>query len=73
MRKEYSFKEGVRGKHYKEYRKEHTVKVHQKDGTVFVQHFTLEDGAVMLDPDIKKKFRNSSAVNKALRSLLAFS
>jgi hypothetical protein len=30
----------------------------------------LEDGAVMLEPEIKKYFPDSESVNKALRSLL---
>jgi hypothetical protein len=30
----------------------------------------LEDGAVMLEPDVRKYFPTSDAVNKALRSLI---
>jgi hypothetical protein len=30
----------------------------------------MEDGAVMLDPDVKHHFPTSEAVNKALRTLI---
>ncbi len=71
MRKEYDFSDGARGKHFKSYRKGYTVKIKKQDGTVDVQYFTEKDGAVMLDPDIKKHFPDSESVNRALRSLLA--
>ncbi len=50
MLPEYDFtgKKGIRGKYYRAYRQGHTVKIHQEDGTVHTQYFTLEDGAVML-------------------------
>ena len=70
MREEYDFSGGVRGKHYKAYRNGHTVRIHKEDGTTAVQYFTQEDGAVMLDPDIKDYFPDSESVNKALRSLI---
>jgi len=73
MRPEYDFqsmKGGVRGKYYKAYRAGHTVKIHQDDGTTFVQHFQLEDGAVLLEPDVREYFPDSEAVNKALRCLI---
>lgn len=73
MRPEYDFsvmKGGVRGKYYKAYRKEHQVIVHKENGTDSVQYFKLEDGAVMLEPDVRKYFATSEAVNKALRSLI---
>jgi hypothetical protein len=44
-------KKGVRGKYYRAYRQGHTVRIYQDDGSVSVQHFTLEDGAVLLEPD----------------------
>jgi hypothetical protein len=74
MRPEYDFssmKGAVRGKYYKAYRAGHKVVIHNEDGTTSVQYFTLEDGAVLLEPDVKKYFTNSEAVNKALRSLIA--
>ncbi len=71
IREEYDFSAGVRGKHFEAYRKGHTVKIDKRDGKVEVHYFTQEDGAVMLDPDIKKHFPDSKSVNKALRSLIA--
>ncbi len=71
MRDEYDFSDGVRGKHYKAFRKGHTVIVHKDDGSTSVQYFTHEDGSVMLDPDVKEHFPDSESVNKALRSLIA--
>ena len=70
MREEYDFSGGVRGKHFEAYRKGHTVKIDKRDGSVEVNYFTQEDGAVMLDPDVKKHFPDSKSVNKALRSLI---
>lgn len=73
MRPEYDFTTlsgGVRGKYYKAYREGHTVKIHKANGTVEVHYFTLEDGAVMLEPDVQRYFPNSNAVNKALRCLI---
>ena len=71
MRDEYDFSKGVRGKHYKAYREGHTVIVNKDDGTQSIQYFKEEDGAVMLDPDLKIHFPNSESVNKALRSLIS--
>lgn len=73
MRAEYDFsrmKGAVRGKYYKAYRDGHKVVIHQADGTTSVQYFKLEEGAVMLEPDVRKYFSNSESVNKALRSLI---
>jgi hypothetical protein len=70
MLREYDFSKGIRGKHRKAYRKGHTVKIHKTDGTTLVQHFSLEDGAVMLEPDVRAYFPDSEAVNSVLRSLI---
>jgi len=70
MREEYDFSDGARGKHLEAYRKGHTVKIHKRDGSVEVHYFTQEDGAVMLDPDVKKHFPDSKSVNRAFRSLI---
>jgi len=73
MRPEYDFsamKGAVRGKYYKAYREGHKVEIHKEDGTTSVQYFKLEDGAIMLEPDVKKYFPSSESVNKALRSLI---
>lgn len=73
MLPEYDFtgQKGVRGKYYQSYQQGHTVKVYQDDGSITVQYFTLEDGAVMLDPDVCEYFPSSESVNRALRSLIA--
>lgn len=70
---EYDFrgKKGVRGKYYHAYRQGHTVRIKEADGTVRVQHFTLAEGAVMLEPDVRAYFPNSDTVNRTLRSLIA--
>jgi len=60
----------VRGKYQRAYQQGHTVKVYQEDGSVTLQYFTLENGAVMLEPEIKQYFPDSESVNKALRSLI---
>jgi hypothetical protein len=73
MRAEYDFramKGGVRGKYYKAYREGHTVKINKADGTTVIQHFKLEDGAVVLAPDVQKYFPDSDSVNEALRCLI---
>jgi hypothetical protein len=70
MREEYDFSVGVRGKHFKTYREGHSVRIHGADDSTTEQHFTQEDGAVMLDPDVKAHFPDSDSVNKALRSLI---
>ncbi len=67
---EYDFRGGVRGKHYKAYRRGHTLTIHKTDGTTDVRHFKLEEGAVMLEPDVQAYFPDSEAVNKALRGLI---
>ena len=74
MKSEYDFsnmKGAVRGKYYKAYRAGHKVVIHQVDGTTSIQYFRLEEGAVMLEPDVRKYFSSSESVNKALRSLIA--
>lgn len=74
MKSEYDFssmKGAVRGKYYKAYRAGHKVVIHQIDGTTSIKYFRLEDGAVMLEPDVRKYFSSSELVNKALRSLIA--
>jgi hypothetical protein len=74
MKAEYDFsnmKGVVRGKYYKAYRNGHMVNIHKADGTNKIQYFKLEDGAVMLEPDVRKYFASSEAVNRALRSLIA--
>src|SRR5438105_4871319 len=71
MRAEYDFSGGVRGKHYRAYRQGHSVTIHKNDGTTVVQQFKLEEGAVVLDRDVREYFPDAEAVNKALRALIA--
>ena len=74
MKPEYDFsgmKKAARGKYCKSYRAGHKVVIHQADGTTLVQYFKLAEGAVMLEPDVRKYFNSSESVNKALRSLIA--
>jgi hypothetical protein len=73
MLPEYNFKgkKGVRGKYCQAYQRGHTVRIYQEDGSVHVQYFTLADGAVMLEPDVRHYFPDSKTVNGALRSLIA--
>jgi len=73
MKKEYDFKNmknGVKGKYAESYRAGHTVTIHKEDGSIVVQNFKLEDGAVLLDADVQKYFPDSEAVNNALRCLI---
>lgn len=74
MKPEYDFSVmngAVRGKYAKAYRAGHSVTVHNEDGTTSIRHFKLEEGAVLLAPDVRKYFSDSDSVNKALRSLIA--
>jgi hypothetical protein len=70
MLPEYDFSRGTRGKHAREYQRGHTVKIRKTDGTTSVQHFKLEDGAVVLAPDVRKYFPDADSVNQALRGLI---
>lgn len=60
----------MRGKHYKAMRKGYTVKIDQADCTTLIQHYKLEEGTALLDPDVRKYFPDSEAVNTALRCLI---
>jgi hypothetical protein len=72
MLPEYDFggKKGVRGRYYRAYRQGHTVRIHKADQGEVVQYFTLQDGAVLLEPDVKRYFPDSESVNNALRGLI---
>jgi hypothetical protein len=71
MRPEYDFRGAVRGKHYKPLHRGYSVHIHKINGTTIVKNFKLQDGTVMLQPDVRKYFPDSEAVNTALRSLIA--
>ena len=70
MRSEYDFSGAVRGKHYKPLHEGYSVYVQKTDGATTVQHFKLDEGTVMLEPDVREYFPDSEAVNTALRSLI---
>lgn len=72
MLPEYDFtgKKGIRGKYHQAYQQGHTVRIYQEDGTVVTQYFTLEEGAVLLAPDVREYFPDSDSVNQALRGLI---
>ncbi len=65
-----SGKQGVRGKYHSAYQQGHTVRITQEDGSVIAQYFTLEEGAVLLAPDVREYFPDSDSVNQALRGLI---
>lgn len=66
----YDFSGGVRGKHYQAYQQGYRVLIHKTDGTTEVQAFTLPEGAILLDPDVRLYFPDAEAVNHALRELI---
>ena len=70
MLPEYDFSGGTRGKHYRDYQRGHTVKIHKTDGTTIVQQYKLEEGAVVLAPDVREYFSDADSVNRALRTLI---
>jgi hypothetical protein len=70
MLPEYDFTHGMRGKHYRAYQRGHSVRIRKKDGTTVMQHFKLEEGAVVLAPDVRQYFPDSDTVNRALRTLI---
>jgi hypothetical protein len=72
MQPEYDFlgKNGMRGKYHRLYQQGHTVRITNESGTVTVLRYELEDGAVMLEPDVRKYFPDSERVNRALRKVI---
>lgn len=73
MQAEYDFTRGERGKHARDYRNGHLIRVAKANGTVEECHYTLEEGAVMLDSDLRVQFPDSESVNRALREYLTHS
>ena len=67
---EYDFSGGVRGKHYQAYRRGFKVLIHKIDGTIEEQDYSLPQGVVILDPDVRPYFPDTDAVNAALRGLI---
>jgi len=70
MRAEYDFTGGVRGKHYRAMQSGYTITIHKADGTTFVKEVKPIEGAVILEPDVRKYFPDSDSVNATLRSLI---
>jgi hypothetical protein len=70
LQKEYDFSGGARGKHAQAYRRGHTVKIHKTDGTTVIQHYKLEEGAVLLAPDVREYFSDSDAVKTRIENKL---
>lgn len=67
---EYDFSGGVRGKHYQAYRRGFKVLIHKIDGSTEERDFSLPQGIVVLDPDVRQYFPDTDAVNAALRGLI---
>jgi hypothetical protein len=71
LRPEYDFTGAVRGRHYRPLDKGYTVEIRKADGATVVEHYTLTEGTVLLQPDVREYFPDSESVNAALRSLIA--
>jgi hypothetical protein len=70
MRAEYDFTGGVRGKHYRALQGGYTITIHKPDGTTLIKEVKPAEGAVILEPDVRKYFPDSDSVNATLRSLI---
>ena len=70
MRPEYDFRGAARGKAYRPLHEGYEVQIHKADETTIVQQFILQEGTVMLEPDVQAFFPDSDSVNKALRTLM---
>lgn len=70
MQLEYDFTGGVRGKHARENHNGVVVTVHNPDGTAEERVYTMPEGAIILDPDLRPYFPDATAVNRALRVLV---
>lgn len=60
-----------RGRYYAALQQGHSVRIHEDDGTTTIHYYQLEEGAVLLDPDVREYFPDAQSVNAALRSLIA--
>jgi hypothetical protein len=67
MQNDYDFSQGVRGKYQHLIGQPQTIRIRQPDGTVTE---TVIEPAIELEPDVRKYFPTSEAVNKALRGLI---
>jgi len=71
MRTEYDFSNAIRGRAYRPLHKGYSLKIHNEDGTTVVQHFKIQEGTILLAPDVRPYFPDSDSVNNALRALLS--
>jgi hypothetical protein len=71
MRPEYDFTGGVRGKHFQALQQGYTIKIHKADGTIITEEIETPKGAVILEPDVRRYFNDSEAVNRTLRALIS--
>ena len=69
MQSEYDFR-GAGAEAYRPLHEGYEVQIHKADGTTVVQQFVLQEGTVMLEPDVQAFFPDSESVNKALRTLM---
>jgi hypothetical protein len=70
MRSEYDFSKAERGKFFRSLDKGYKATIHQSNGAVVVNQYTLAEGTVLLAPDVREYFSDSQTVNEALRSLI---
>ena len=66
----YDFSKGKRTDHARRYQRGHQVRIERADGSVTAQKFAIEEGAVLLEPDVRAVFKDSQSVNLALRCLI---
>ncbi len=71
MLAEYDFTGGVRGKHAHAFSSRYRVIVRKADRTTQTRDYTLPEGVVVLDSDVRTHLPNSEAENCALRGLIA--
>lgn len=64
--REFDFSRGVRGKHVGRLKRGHKTVIFKADGSVD----TYVTRPVILDRDVQSVFKDSKAVNKALRELM---
>ena len=70
MKTEYDFSGATRGRYREMLQNGYSVTIHKEDGSTEDRKYVVEDGAVVLDPDVREYFPDSESVNKALRSLI---
>ena len=70
MLPEYDFSKGVRGKYAAAYRHGYRIVIRRTDGTVEEHDYTLPEGVIALDPDVRPYFPDTESVNSALRGLI---